>query len=109
MQSRFLALLLVLTILPFTGEVLELGIHWVEHGDVAHADTDEHGSAPLGSDEHGCSGLFHMCACHTAQATTPQVNLAIAPVSTDQQVDACAPPRQDGCDAPAPTIRPPIA
>lgn len=109
MRSRLLAFLLVLSILPVTGEVVELVVHWGQHGDVAHGDSDEHESAPLGSDEHGCSGLFHMCACHTAQATTPQESVATSLVTTDRRVDVLAPPRHDGCDAPAPTIRPPIA
>ncbi len=109
MRSRFLALLLVLAILPVTGEAIEFVVHWAEHGDVAHATSDDHESAPLGSDEHGCSGLFHMCACHNVQATAPHQLVVTASVSTDTRVDASSPPQQDGRGAPAPSIRPPIA
>src|SRR5688572_3511361 len=67
LRIRILALALVLAILPTTGEMLELVVHLARHGDVAHEVGDDHGSAPMGTDEHGCSGTFHLCPCHTAQ------------------------------------------
>jgi len=104
-----LAFLLALSILPATGEVVELVVHWATHGDVAHVAGDAHDTTPMGSDEHGCSGLFHMCACHTAQATTTQVSVIAASAPPNRAVDSVAPLADAGRDAPSPTIRPPIA
>ncbi len=108
-RSRLLALMLVFAILPVTGEVVELVVHWAQHGDVSHAADDAHGSDPLGTDEHGCSGLFHLCACHSAQATTPQTNSVVPHVTCDRSVATIAFLSRDGLGAPAPSIRPPIA
>lgn len=110
MRSRILALLLVLAIVPVSGEVVELAVHWVTEGDVAHVAGDAHDTAPLGADEHGCSGLFHLCACHTAQATpAPAVAAAAHPAPACGRVVARAPLPDRGRGAPPPTIRPPIA
>ena len=50
-----------------TPEVLELienAAHLFGHGDTAHAADHETGDD---SDEHGCTGASHACACHTSQ------------------------------------------
>ena len=108
MRIRILALALVLAILPTTGELLELVVHWAQHGDVAHQVGDDHGSAPLGTDEHGCSGTFHLCPCHTAQATTPPSCDVAPPVTLARRIDALGPVPRLGLGAPAPSFRPPI-
>ena len=109
MRIRILALALVLAILPTTGEMLELVVHLARHGDVAHEVGDDHGSAPMGTDEHGCSGTFHLCPCHTAQATTPAACDVPPRVTMARRIDALGPPARGGLDAPAPSFRPPIA
>lgn len=108
MWSRFLALLLVLAIVPATGEVIELAVHLAQHGDVAHDAGDTHDGAPLGADEHGCSGLFHMCGCHTAPAMTPPPSVATAIVPPVRRIAVVPPAARDGRGAPAPSFRPPI-
>ena len=67
MPLRLLALILLLAVLP-TVEVAEQLEHVVAHaldGDVsdhpAHHEQD--------ADEHGCTGLIHLCGCHQAQVT----------------------------------------
>lgn len=107
MRIRILAFLLMLTIVPSAMEMVEAVVHWVEHGDSAHA--DGHDAAALGTDEHGCSGTFHLCGRHAPGVMTPSfvVNLS---------VDSCAdhgscfePAVRAGLGATAPPIRPPIA
>ena len=68
MPLRLLALVLLLAVLP-TVELSEQLEHVVSHlfeGDApehpAHHDSD--------GDEHGCTGLIHICGCHQAQVTT---------------------------------------
>ncbi len=90
-------------------EMVELVVHWVEHGDLAHADLDEHATAPMGADEHGCTGTFHLCSCHTANVLPPSVittNDAWMRVSHPACPDVAS---RDGEGPSSPPIRPPIA
>jgi hypothetical protein len=48
---------------PSSGELTELAVHVLEHGDSAHSESAGH-ERPDGDDEHGCSGTFHLCLCH---------------------------------------------
>lgn len=83
-------------------------VHWAEYGDLAHADQDRHGSSPIGTDEHGCSGTFHLCGCHTANLIASVVTDVRSFSSLDP--GTCHEPvTHDGVDAMAPPIRPPIA
>lgn len=89
-------------------EVVELVVHWVEHGDLAHGERDGHERSALGSDEHGCTGAFHLCGCHTASmiaAGEPAQLRAERVVQRDVifPVDV-----RVGRGAMAPPIRPPI-
>jgi hypothetical protein len=107
LRSWILALLMTLSLLP-TLEVVEAVVHWVEHGDLAHGGGEEHGSA-LGADEHGCTGIFHLCACHTASVIAPALQGEMpGPLATAG--DECfSPVQRAGLGATAPPIRPPIA
>lgn len=50
--------------IPGAGEFAENLMHFAAHGHAAHAvDDAEH--EPQG-DEHGCSGPFHVCQCHSS-------------------------------------------
>lgn len=109
-RSRFLALLLVLSIWPATGETLEYVVHWAQYGDTAHAAGDQHGRAPIGTGEHGCSGMFHLCSCHAASQVAMPSPVPMPPrLVPDGERDALASRERRGCEAPAPLIRPPIA
>ena len=107
-RARILALLLTLSIVPSTMELVEAVVHWVEHGDSAHGDGHET-SAFGGTDEHGCSGTFHLCPCHTANVLASAVVLDLN-VYSFLDFEACvAPASRIGQGATAPPIRPPIA
>lgn len=57
---------LVYLLIPGACEVTENLIHYVTEGHSAHAlDDEEHQST---GDEHGCSGSFHLCQCHSSVA-----------------------------------------
>lgn len=70
---RLVALLVLLAVLP-TAELTEQLAHAIEH--VVHGDAPDHSAHHDQSqgDEHGCTGLVHLCGCHQAQVTT---NVAI--------------------------------
>ncbi|MBT8464900.1 MAG: hypothetical protein KJO57_09450 [Deltaproteobacteria bacterium] len=99
---------MVYAMVPGASEIVENVSHLLVEGHAAHelADADHE---PQG-EEHGCSGTFHMCHCHTSVTfltgtTAPEV--ASAPehrqtVSWD--VDDA---RADGCTADM--FRPPSA
>jgi len=107
---RILALLLAFAMFPSAMEAVEVAVHLVQHGDFAHGDQDEHASTPLGTDEHGCSGTFHLCSCHHNAASSGTGRVAVM-VGTDvtHAITNLAPVSRDGEAAPAPPIRPPIA
>lgn len=110
MWSRLLAVLLVLAMWPALGETIELAAHLVEHGDLAHDPDDHPGESPPGSDEHGCSGTFHLCSAgHVSVLGVSRVSFIdtarprLPAPRTPAPLDEC------GRDAPLPPIRPPIA
>ena len=65
---RLVALLVLLAVLP-TFELAEQIEHAVVHLlDGEAPDHDAHHDAEPG-DEHGCTGLVHLCSCHQTQVT----------------------------------------
>jgi hypothetical protein len=108
--SRLLALLLVLAMWPALGETVEMAVHFAEHGDLAHDPVDHPGESPLGSDEHGCSGTFHLCSAGHANMAGPRaVSFTAAAQPRLPAPGMPAPLDERGRDAPVPPIRPPIA
>jgi hypothetical protein len=108
-RARFLALLLVLAIWPSTGETAEYVVHWIQYGDAAHAAGDAHEESPIGADEHGCSGMFHLCSCHApSQGTLPRLAELAPHFPPADQRPLVTPTGGHGCEARAPLIRPPI-
>ncbi len=89
-------------------EIVEAAVHWIEHGDSAHADRG-HESSALGTDEHGCSGTFHLCGCHTASVLAPSVVADLNAFSSLEDEAGTEPASRPGEGASAPPIRPPIA
>lgn len=109
MFVRVIAVLLVLALWPGTAELAEAAVHLTEHGDLAHGAGDEHGGTPLGQDEHGCSGAFHLCSCHCAPSVTAALPLALAVVTFEGALVASRVPRdRGGRGLTAPPTRPPI-
>ena len=69
MALRLMALLLLFAVLP-TAELVEQTVHVVSHAFEAEAPADHaahHDDSQ--SDEHGCTGLVHLCSCHQTQVT----------------------------------------
>ena len=58
--------MLVFSLTPFAFEMGEWAMHYLVHGDFAHA-SGHRQSAP--QDEHGCTPLLHVCQCHTGFCT----------------------------------------
>lgn len=65
---RLLVLGLAWLLVPGLTEAAENLWHLAVAGHAAHAMAAGDDHAPRG-DEHGCSGSFHLCACH--HSTTP--------------------------------------
>ena|SRR3990167_8770357 len=97
----------MLTIVPSAMEMVEAVVHWVEHGDSAHG--DGHDASALGTDEHGCSGTFHLCGCHSANVMAPSVVVAMDLHTRSDHEAGVEPVSRAGLGATAPPIRPPIA
>lgn len=109
MLIRLIALLVTVAMWPGLSELVELTVHAAEHGDVAHAGDDEHDGTPLGEDEHGCSGTFHLCACHHSPPAVASIAAGAVDVADTTELGApLAPPCQVGLGTSAPPTRPPI-
>jgi hypothetical protein len=106
---KCIAVVVILSLMPATTELIEAVVHYVEHGDLAHADKDDHGTKALGTDEHGCAGTFHLCSCHTAVAVTPVVTVVLSVIVHGRPLDPVAFLGREGVGASAPAFRPPIA
>lgn len=110
MKSRILALLLVLAIAPGLTELVELVVHYATYGDIADSADDPHESEPLGVAEHGCSGTFHIGACHGGQtAALSTTNIAATSVRVMSRTSSSMPLLLHDRSASAPELRPPIA
>ena len=104
----YVAGILVYAMAPGAGETVENVLHLLSEGHAAHELADaEH--APRG-DEHGCSGTFHLCHCHSStafvgDAEAPEVEAA----AVDSRVIAWEVDdvRAEGC--PYDMFRPPSA
>jgi hypothetical protein len=105
---RLLALLVLLAVLP-TVELTEQVAHAVEH--VLEADAPDHTAHHDGEegDEHGCTGLVHLCSCHHTQV------IAWAPIVTASGFELAAaltiapPASLTDLNSLEPAQRPPIA
>lgn len=65
-----IALLLVFVMTPMAAEMAENVVHLLTQGHAAHALNDD--AHRRQGPEHGCSGPFHVCACHASIAFTAQ-------------------------------------
>jgi hypothetical protein len=104
---RLLTLLLVVALVPtaeLTEQVVHVVEHVLEHEDAAHS--AHHDETPADC-EHGCTGLIHLCQCHTTVAVTPAiatVSRAIVPTASL----SWSPARLHDAAAREPADRPPI-
>ena len=110
MPARLLTWLVLVTVLP-TAELGEQVIHLVEH--VLDAEAPDHsahhdsGAAP--DDEHGCTALVHLCACHHATVTAALEHVVFHRVEASSAMPAGPPPSLADLTTPEPAYRPPIA
>ena len=103
----YVAVLMVYQMTPGAGELTENIVHLVTSGHTAHTLHDGH-QEPT-SDEHGCSGPFHVCECHSTTnflvAAVGQI--VISPRPIDDPARHTAHTKADGFVAGV--FRPPIA
>ncbi len=105
---RVIAILLLLAVLP-TVELAEQVEHAIAH--VLDAEPADHGAhhdeAP--GDEHGCTGLVHLCSCHHTQVTVALAVMVSHTTESSGAVDIAAPKSLADLTTPEPAHRPPIA
>jgi len=108
---RLLVLLLALAVVPAVGDMVETAVHAVEYGDLGHAASDPHEDASGDGDEHGCTPMAHLCACHASSPVAPiALALTVAPPAEARpRVLAWSSPGVQDRGPAAPPTRPPIA
>lgn len=103
-----LAFALAVSITPGAREIALDAAHWLVDGHLAHADACDDGE----SDEHGCTGAFHTCACHASVSMIDPTRVpetqAILPVERDAGY-AAREARRGPSGHPRRLIRPPAA
>lgn len=104
---RLLALVLLLAVLP-TVEVTEQIVHLVEHA--LEADVPDHTAHHDESqgDEHGCTGLVHLCSCHHAQVTFAVPVMTASTIETLESLASETPHELVDLNSLEPPHRPPI-
>ena len=105
---RWIALLLLLVVLP-TLELTEQVAHVIDHA--LEVDAVDHSAHHDDSqrDEHGCTGLMHLCTCHHTQVTAGVAFLAIDRTEAARSASIAAPSSLISLTSPEPAHRPPIA
>lgn len=112
---QLLTLVLVVSLIPGLGELVESVTHVLHDGHLPHSEQHELAAveAPHQADaapEHGCTPMSHHCGCHVSSPVT--VPTAILAVRVDQLLVARLHPHQDhwlASRANAPPTPPPIA
>ena len=104
---RWVALLVLLAVLP-TVELTEQIVHVVEHA--LHAESFDHSAhhTPSNEDEHGCTGLIHLCSCHQSQVTASIAIIVTRGVENVASVGNSAPASLRDLTLQEPAHRPPI-
>jgi hypothetical protein len=103
---RAIALLVLFAVMP-TAELTEQVMHVVEH--VLDAEAADHGAHHEEGDEHGCTGLVHLCACHHAQVTLGAAVVVTTTILAAGSLSNEAPISLVDLNSPEPAQRPPIA
>jgi hypothetical protein len=104
---RLLSLLLLLAVLP-TVELAEQTLHAIEHAH--HAEVPDHSAHhdEEPGDEHGCTGLMHLCSCHHTQVTITLPGLAAVTTEIPDTLTIEVPPPLIDLTSVEPPKRPPI-
>lgn len=103
---RLVALLVLLAVLP-TAELAEQVVHVVEHA--LHVEAPDHGAHHDDSqgDEHGCTGLVHLCG-HHPQITAGVPMVAARTIEIAAALVSDAPASLTDLTSLEPAHRPPI-
>lgn len=105
---RAVALLVLLAVLP-TAELAEQLVHVVEH--LVHHDAPDHMAHHEHSDgdEHGCTGLVHLCGNHHTLVTAPGMLVTARAIRVHTPSTAEPPRSLVDLTSREPAQRPPIA
>jgi hypothetical protein len=111
---QLLTFVLVLSLMPGFGELLENGEHLLHDGHLAHTSSHEGEEHTAGHEalaaEHGCTPVTHMCPCHVSiPALVPDKFELVPIVSAAVQAGAIESEQRPVTRANAPPVRPPIA
>ena len=117
MRSAFRQLLtfvLVVSLMPGLGELLENGEHLLHDGHLAHTSShegEEHTATHEAlAAEHGCTPVTHMCPCHVSiPVLVPDQFELVQVASAAVQPGAIESEQRLVTRASAPPVRPPIA
>ena len=107
MLRTLLLFTLIFSLAPSVGEVVETVVHRAVEGHWAHS--VPHGDEQVGSDEHGCSPMAHLCHCCPTQPARrgEHIELAVnSPLTPNRPLEA---PEAAPDVWTEPPIRPPIA
>ena len=104
---RFLALVVLLAVLP-TAEVGEQLVHFAEHALEGEAPDHPAHHDETSGDEHGCTGLMHLCACHHTQVTAATALQLSSSVETFRALQVYPPQSLVDQSMLEPPHRPPI-
>jgi hypothetical protein len=101
------ALLVLLAVLP-TVELAEQVVHLAEH--VVQGDAPDHAAHHDDSqgDEHGCTGLIHLCSCHQSQVTAGIAIIVTRSVEAAASLSIADPASLTDLTSLEPAHRPPI-
>jgi hypothetical protein len=104
---RAIALLVLLVVLP-TAELTEQVAHLIEH--IADAEVPDHTAHHDDSqgDEHGCTGLVHLCSCHHTQVTASVAFVTVRGIETTAAITIATPDSLADLTSLEPAYRPPI-
>ena len=78
-MPRLVAVLLLWSIVPGGAEAVENAAHWLGEGHLAHQQSDKDSHSDPGP-EHGCTGTFHTCPCHSSSTANQPTGLREARV-----------------------------
>jgi hypothetical protein len=107
--ARVIALLLMLALLP-SAELVEQAAHVIEHvvgGEAAGHDAHHESHDP--ADEHGCTGLVHVCGAHHGAGIASTASIPLMASRHRGLAAVIVPSDLHDLAATAPPHRPPIA
>lgn len=114
MFRQILTLVLIVSLMPGLGEILENVEHLLHDGHLAHATSHERDEHTAGHDtliaEHGCTPVSHICPCHiSVPAILPRELMLVQVAGFQVQTRAIVTEQYPVTRANAPPVPPPLA